>query len=202
VGARTNVRQFEHRTIEERNEGRPALRRVPAKLAKGWGGVHAIPSAPPHACMSAPGAPSPIRTVLTKLRNWKPAKAPSPPPPPKPAATRLDKPVDRLRALLSSQAADGSFELNDAAIREIGGEWRWVVNDTFVDMFGKPSGPSLIHTVLALLLLRQAFADQQRLLRRAEAKAIRFLASSLGKPRSEVERWLANGVWGRTSARR
>jgi Ca-activated chloride channel family protein len=31
----------EHRTVEERNEGRPALRRVPVMLAAGWGGVQA-----------------------------------------------------------------------------------------------------------------------------------------------------------------
>jgi len=29
----------EHRTVDERNEGRPALRRVPVMLAAGWGGV-------------------------------------------------------------------------------------------------------------------------------------------------------------------
>lgn len=28
---------IEHRSVEERNEGRPALRRMPVKLAKGWG---------------------------------------------------------------------------------------------------------------------------------------------------------------------
>ena len=37
----------EHRTVEERNEGRPALRRVPVMLAAGWGGVEAgLPAAP------------------------------------------------------------------------------------------------------------------------------------------------------------
>jgi hypothetical protein len=30
---------IEHRSLEERNEGRPALRRVPVQLAEGWGGV-------------------------------------------------------------------------------------------------------------------------------------------------------------------
>lgn len=34
---------IEHRSIEERNEGRPALRRVPVLLAAGWGGVAAAP---------------------------------------------------------------------------------------------------------------------------------------------------------------
>ena len=36
---------IEHRTVEERNEGRPALRRVPVQLAKGWGGVQAASAA-------------------------------------------------------------------------------------------------------------------------------------------------------------
>jgi Ca-activated chloride channel family protein len=30
---------IEHRSLEERNEGRPALRRVPVLMAKGWGGI-------------------------------------------------------------------------------------------------------------------------------------------------------------------
>jgi hypothetical protein len=29
----------EHRSVEERNEGRPELRRVPVQVAKGWGGM-------------------------------------------------------------------------------------------------------------------------------------------------------------------
>jgi hypothetical protein len=33
----TSFIAVEHRTIEERNEGRPALRRVPVTLARGWG---------------------------------------------------------------------------------------------------------------------------------------------------------------------
>ena len=32
---------IEHRSVEERNDGRPALRRVPVALADGWGGVRA-----------------------------------------------------------------------------------------------------------------------------------------------------------------
>lgn len=37
----TTFMAIEHRSLEERNEGRPALRRVPVKLAKGWGDLGA-----------------------------------------------------------------------------------------------------------------------------------------------------------------
>ncbi len=35
----TNFIAVEHRSIEERTEGQPALRRIPVMLARGWGGV-------------------------------------------------------------------------------------------------------------------------------------------------------------------
>ena len=52
---------IEHRTLEERNEGRPALRRVPVALAEGWGGaddlmdvlMDAVPMAAPAAAPMA-----------------------------------------------------------------------------------------------------------------------------------------------------
>src|SRR5690606_15448606 len=36
----TTLIAIEHRSLEDRTTGKPAQRRVPVMLAKGWGGVH------------------------------------------------------------------------------------------------------------------------------------------------------------------
>jgi Ca-activated chloride channel family protein len=61
----TSFLAVEHRSLEDRNEGKPELRRVPVTLAAGWGGVEATPSvatlmaAGPCVAMSAPMAAPP-----------------------------------------------------------------------------------------------------------------------------------------------
>ena len=42
--SQTSFVAIEHRSVEDRNEGRPALRTVPIQLARGWGAVCASPS--------------------------------------------------------------------------------------------------------------------------------------------------------------
>ncbi len=62
----------EHRSEAERNDGRPALRRVPVMLARGWGAVAAGGMAP-MACapaMPAPAAMAPPRGVPGMLRRF------------------------------------------------------------------------------------------------------------------------------------
>lgn len=54
----TSFVAIEHRTVEERNAGQPALRRVPVQLAQGWGGMMAAGGAPvAMAAMAAAPAP-------------------------------------------------------------------------------------------------------------------------------------------------
>lgn len=71
----TSFVAVEHRSLEDRNEGKPELRRVPVTLAAGWGGVNAAPSVATlmagGACvaMSAPVAAPPAaakRRVMAK----------------------------------------------------------------------------------------------------------------------------------------
>lgn len=42
----TSFVAIEHRSLEDRNQGKPELRRVPVTLAAGWGAVSAIPAVP------------------------------------------------------------------------------------------------------------------------------------------------------------
>jgi Ca-activated chloride channel family protein len=54
----------EHRSIEERNGGQPATRRVPVMLASGWGGNQTM------RCLTAGAAPAAGRTIIkAKRRN-------------------------------------------------------------------------------------------------------------------------------------
>ncbi|HYE19564.1 MAG TPA: VIT and VWA domain-containing protein [Tepidisphaeraceae bacterium] len=74
--AKTSFVAVEHRSLEERNEGRPELRRVPIALAEGWGGVVAetamggsmMACAAPAACapMAMPSPAQPAGRPLTK----------------------------------------------------------------------------------------------------------------------------------------
>jgi Ca-activated chloride channel family protein len=70
----------EHRSIEERNEGRPELRRVPVLLAQGWGSIDAVPGTGMSAMMAggaiaaaapcmAPPAPAPAQAVEGMARR-------------------------------------------------------------------------------------------------------------------------------------
>jgi Ca-activated chloride channel family protein len=129
----------EHRSIEERNEERPEVRRVPVLLAQGWGGVDTVPGtglarmmaggaafAAAAPCMSPP-APAPAqarargfaRRLASGLAEFKKglraeAKADAEASQPQEPMVlreeaRPSKPADDLMALLSLQSAGGSF---------------------------------------------------------------------------------------------
>ena len=139
----TSFIAVEHRSLEDRNEGKPALRRVPVQLAAGWGGETA-PMYATAAPMRAPvdvsigladlcreaegvlhdsGAPAQFlglsggggMNLLKRLAGDLSKKARRCNPPQK-----AQRPVvtfrsqDDLMQLLASQAADGSFEVASA----------------------------------------------------------------------------------------
>lgn len=128
----------EHRSLEERNNGQPALRRVPVALAKGWGGVeaacgagtglpHVLASAAPVMPAAAPMRKRGLADRLKKVLGGGPAQPPMPPSAapagmvprsvaPKSAMPSFDESREQERAatdplldLLGLQAADGSF---------------------------------------------------------------------------------------------
>lgn len=104
--ALTSFVAVEHRSLEDRNEGKPAVRRVPIQLAAGWGGVDApriAPMAMVRACAILP-------SISTATMDFDPlAAAPAAgaaaPVPPRPAGpTRAGRFSSRLSKALKSRA--------------------------------------------------------------------------------------------------
>jgi Ca-activated chloride channel family protein len=144
LSALTAFVTVEHRTEDDRNDGRPELRRVPTQLARGWGGgpgdtgVHfAMRLAPaPMPAQAAPVAggrarggpklPSP-GGIVSKLFGRKQKKsgavgasyadmAAPPPPSAPPAASTLDRTIDAtVLAEWSNRAAGGGPQEEVAA---------------------------------------------------------------------------------------
>ncbi|HEY7119922.1 MAG TPA: VIT domain-containing protein [Tepidisphaeraceae bacterium] len=143
----TSFIAVEHRSLEDRNEGRPALRRVPIQLQAGWGGnllgecvpggAAGLLGAGAPAFGLSPGIPKLDRTLnktvtrgrvtlgnaLAKRsrRNFIGDRIP-----PSPAATPAPAarpPADDLVQLLAHQSADGAFDTSasvDQLIRSCG----------------------------------------------------------------------------------
>ncbi len=131
LSALTSYIAVEHRSEAERNDGQPALRRVPVMLAEGWGGVMAggaggPPMAAPAAC-AAPqragimafrrrGSSRGISSLFGAVRKM---ASPSAPPPsqsmPMPMVDRdcdtRSVPLDTLNELASEQSVDPLHEL-------------------------------------------------------------------------------------------
>src|SRR5439155_26635763 len=122
---------IEHRSIEERNQGRPALRRVPVMLAAGWGGsVHVAGACVTRMSGAAPAAMAPPAQFLAEVdRSIDLSSAQSSGGFARRFMSRfrstasfddsLSKPQakvapkDELQALLSLQSADGWFDRDD-----------------------------------------------------------------------------------------
>lgn len=62
---------IEHRSLEDRNEGRPALRRVPVQLAEGWGNVD-----PGATMLGGMAMPAPMAMPAASARLYKSASMP------------------------------------------------------------------------------------------------------------------------------
>jgi Ca-activated chloride channel family protein len=217
---------IEHRSVQERNEGKPELRRVPVNLAAGWGGTDTVLSGPPgYVAYAAPMAPTAGATTLGAAGGVSGAvagaiasasgiakKRPrgrmlSVPPPISPAhpasANTLREPAPQqsapsdLMALLSSQAADGSFSWNkqqdEIAARATVDmkHLRELVTKELDSTALRLQQPRWIDTVAMCMILLTKFSADESLWRRAFRKACRdFLAPALGKSADEVEAWL------------
>ena len=193
----------EHRSLAERNEGAPELRRVPVMLARGWGGVESA--------AAAPAAPVALYATARLLRERSvPAASVEWLTESEPVCCRTepsffdrltnkfrrraDKASGDLRgqlhAILSAQSADGWFEwsetsdhlLSDSTPEWDGGRVRAALADV--------ADERARQTAIVLLLLRTRFARERSVWRRAHDKAVRWLAGAIGKQAQETERWL------------
>jgi hypothetical protein len=248
----TSFIAVEHRSVEERNEGKPALRRIPTALAAEWGGMlgeltgGAVAACAPMASSRSFATPAQaggavrrrMRGLLGNLGRGGKAKAGRSPAasPPLPAvlqpwiaksagdgASALDltrasddsaagvplggggndaafgavldeiapfSPAVRdLTRLLASQTADGSFEggaagFDDDARRHL----ERVVTEWLAG--GPVPGENVLTTIAAVVRLRSSHSDDRDLWRRAERKALRWLADALNRPQADVDAWL------------
>ena len=200
----------EHRSVEERNEGKPELRRVPVQLAHGWGGSDLDATAPSGAVMCC--MPSPPSAAMAQMRSrvakgsggivtrakrmlvdiarvQKTASTADvfTPPPPLQGGTGSE-----LSQLLLLQQAEGFFKA-DALIDELFAALNlplsgdWVSQPTLVN-------PHIQRTVKALQILRIKFAGEESLWKRAAIKAEKWLTSELNIKLAEVKRMLAQPI--------
>ena len=211
---------IEHRSLEERNEGRQALRRVPVQLAEGWGGTQfsmAAGGAMIARCVTAP-APGAVAQLdadrLMEMADAAPAAAPKKRRRYAGGLGRLFKskasnatddgatiaaaapaapPRDDVHVLLSAQGADGMF----ADAPDVAGilNQHLAAGEAWRQWIAQRlpasvTDPSVVPTLGALLVLRSSFADRKPLWRRAHDKAVRALATALGWDVTRVNGWI------------
>jgi hypothetical protein len=206
----TSFVAIEHRSPAERNEGRPALRRVPVQLAKGWHGIEVAAMAPLPAagasdvvierafCMRHAAFREGVCNLVAdsscvsrldrgpkyRLRPRPDAEGAAPPPRATAAAG--------LQALLATQGAVGWFEWQADTGDQLGftREWLNQVRAELLQRFGLSGGTAdkaLADALLTLWLLRHRYGGDRGLWRRAADKALRAVVERLGLPRTEVE---------------
>ncbi len=189
--SRTAFVAVEHRSPEEREEGRPALRQVPLLLPEGWGGVEkpaasAAPAGPPRLlsaeCLSAPLSEASAAPVDSH-------------------ASEADERDTLLCELLKLQRADGSFEDGEvipAAISELG--WtehrcRDLVRNEAAKLpanrLRKKPRATVEVTVLVLWLLHAVAPARRRLWKRAQHKGVRYLCRTTGRSADHIENHVA-----------
>jgi Ca-activated chloride channel family protein len=206
----------EHRSIEERNEGRPEVRRVPVLLAQGWGGVDTVPGtglarmmaggaalAAAAPCMAAPSPASATAQAMGFAHRLKKALLAGKPrrrPVVLREEARPSKPADDLMALLSLQSAGGSFgkeptlDRLSAAFGLSNDDVAHRLPSKFADAASDPDRHAAVRTVIALCILAKHFADREPLWRRADRKARKYLAKAMNLSAAEVDAWLASLV--------
>jgi Ca-activated chloride channel family protein len=214
VSSLTTFIAIEHRSIEERNEGRPALRRVPVALAAGWGGMDRFSRAVGLTAMAAaaparvrsvecddPGAAmmyskssagfsglgKSLRSLVSRAKAAKPLAA---------GAGESSGPVaDELSAILALQSADGWFEWDETLISKVlpeSKQWHETIERSIERLTRQPVTlrDRLTQTAVVLLIFAKRFADREKLWRRAELKARRWIASVARTDATSVQRWL------------
>jgi Ca-activated chloride channel family protein len=210
VSSLTTFIAIEHRSIEERNEGRPALRRVPVALAAGWGGK--LCDSTPPVTMARMLTEKLITTrwtlhrTVAQLYDSIRAAAPShggsiraeesldipPSALSRPAAPRAT-PDYELQSLLSLQSADGWFHSDEQVISRLvpkWNDWQPVVESALPKLGVQWSDKKLTRTVILLLTLRTHFGTRENLWRRAAKKALRWIAGAVHARTTEVRIWL------------
>ena len=182
--SRTTFIAIEHRTLEDRTSGQPAVRRVPVMLAQGWGGIDAG-FATMDLCMAPPSpmAPAPAGYVAGAADALAEASPP---------ATEFD---DDLLAILASQEADGGFQAADFLDRLFAAAWsdpahvRSEIESLLVELspaIGKADVSDLTRVVMVLLIFRIQFPDRRRHWKRADTKTRTLLAKSLSTKRKTI----------------
>lgn len=193
---RTRFLAVEHRSLEDRNAGRPEVRRVPVMLAEGWGGVEAsaMPGAcshiffASHGCEALPSSGMPSLRSPRRLGRMGTMDA---------AEQSLDRDRildarlsggDPLLGLLGTQRARGWFDVGagqEALLSEHGCD-RDGLSRRAVEAIEARGGKvhrrklaRVVATVLGLCLLRWRDPALERS-RRARDKAVRWLGGEVG----------------------
>ncbi len=169
---------IEHRSLEERNDGRPELRRVPIQLASHWGGHDGFDLSR----NSFSGMASPV------LRSSNKRESPNIDDVKYSPATRdlEDDESISLVEILSLQQAAGFFEADisvDTTFESLGVK----VPAAFVSSQSQA-------TFKALLVLSRLFADDKQLWQRSARKAERWLAGDLNVTLGAVKQLLADAA--------
>jgi Ca-activated chloride channel family protein len=194
---------IEHRSIEDRNDGKPELRRIPIQLAHGWGGFHrggaaggvlmdCLSAAPAQAMdsaryRSAPATPTgKIRSQRRGISSWFRTKADAVGEV-REEIVSLGRPpaMSPLQELLALQSAEGWFDLGSAP--------SWVKD--LVAKLATPAKPQAADRVewtrSTLAVLKSQFAAEEPIWKAAYEKALRYLAKATGKPIAELQAELA-----------
>jgi Ca-activated chloride channel homolog len=202
--SRTSFIAVEHRTAEERNAGLPELRRLPLKLAHGWGGTRGVTLE----CLS-----SADYGAIDAMRS-SPASAPAPRrmmrsfgydaivyrdcDEPMSAAPDPVDPSEVVFALLACQSAEGWFDEGFRFVLVNAGYDVVAVETEVVEKLGdhlQASEPEtrtrITATAAVLLALERWFSDRKATMRRADKKARRWLTQTAGVNAESIERLLA-----------
>ncbi|HEX8521817.1 MAG TPA: hypothetical protein VF669_06135, partial [Tepidisphaeraceae bacterium] len=189
VSALTTFVAVEHRSVEERTNGMPEMRRVPIMLTQGWGGTRASVAAPRVAAVCARPAGAARRRSSRRM-----------------GAMSFDSdfsfqmddlmlaPVapasgGNLFDVLSTQTAEGSFAVPGALLTMLsdanltGAPW-----EEAVERHARSKSADVISTVAVLVLLRSRFAAEHRTWKRHAEKAMKWVSAKLQIPTSEVRK--------------
>ncbi len=201
---------IEHRSLKDRNEGQPELRRVPVLLAAGWGQLEAA-CAPPMAAMapmlmaSASFGAMPLATpppnqgesrgMLSRMFR-RAAKSVAPAGAKEQAAAAL--PGDTA-VLISLQSAKGYFDWNasaDKVLRAHHARYDDLATKITAELsragitVDSQQRPQAVATCIVLLLLRRYLSQDEPLWRRAARKAITWLLTVTHLSGGDMEKLL------------
>jgi hypothetical protein len=194
----TSFIAVEHRSIEERNDGRPALRRVPVQLAKGWGGVSQGPGRDLRSLMTGPHG-----MMMSCMRTSPPAAGAGRAVPDewlaevqRAASTPARGPVepDLLHALLVTQSAQGWFNVCESSLAAVVPEWKVWQDQVAVELAKIAPRlklePLTVWTVLVVVVLHRRFGWQNNRWYAGSRKALRYVAAEWNADVNDLQRWV------------